>query len=197
MTLSLIARRALAYRFVLRRIWPVPFVAHLPSSFPQLLILWEQSWIDKKIMKWFEAVTEFKAYLDMSGVGDELQEAIYKPLSCADVCSTISRFSMIVKKSWCMQIDVKLFKKYKQRNLQMMCQRESEWCDSRQLVCKISSLLRKYSSIFCMTHKSLLLITSKHPNINSVWYRNDSLCLGQRRRIASLGKPNQGHCLSL
>jgi hypothetical protein len=53
----------------------------------------------QKMMKWFEAVTEFKAYLDMSGVGDELQEAIYKPLSCADVCSTISRFSIIVKKS--------------------------------------------------------------------------------------------------
>jgi hypothetical protein len=53
----------------------------------------------QKMMKWFEAVTEFKAYLDMSGVGDELQEAIYKPLSCADVCSTMSRFSMIVKKS--------------------------------------------------------------------------------------------------
>lgn len=34
----------------------------------------------QKMMKWFEAVTEFKAYLDMSGVGEELQEAIYKPL---------------------------------------------------------------------------------------------------------------------
>lgn len=34
----------------------------------------------KKMIKWFEAVTEFKAYLDLSGVGDELEEAIYKPL---------------------------------------------------------------------------------------------------------------------
>lgn len=33
-----------------------------------------------KMRKWFEAVTEFKAYLDLSGVGDELEEAIYKPL---------------------------------------------------------------------------------------------------------------------
>lgn len=35
----------------------------------------------KKMMKWFEAVTEFKAFLDLSGVGDELEEAIYKPLT--------------------------------------------------------------------------------------------------------------------
>jgi hypothetical protein len=33
-----------------------------------------------KMMKWLEAITEFKAYLDMSGVGDELDEAIMKPL---------------------------------------------------------------------------------------------------------------------
>jgi hypothetical protein len=34
----------------------------------------------KKMTKWFEAITEFKAYLDMSGVGEELEEAIMKPL---------------------------------------------------------------------------------------------------------------------
>lgn len=34
----------------------------------------------KKMMKWFEAMSEFKAYLDMSGVGEELDEAIMKPL---------------------------------------------------------------------------------------------------------------------
>jgi len=34
----------------------------------------------KKMTKWFECLTEFKAYLDLSGVGDELEEAIYKPL---------------------------------------------------------------------------------------------------------------------
>ena len=33
-----------------------------------------------KMMKWFEAMEEFKAYLDMSGMGDELDEAIMKPL---------------------------------------------------------------------------------------------------------------------
>jgi hypothetical protein len=34
----------------------------------------------KKMQKWFEALTEFKAYLDVSGVASELEEAIYKPL---------------------------------------------------------------------------------------------------------------------
>jgi hypothetical protein len=34
----------------------------------------------KKMTKWFQAITEFKAYLDMSGVGEELEEAIMKPL---------------------------------------------------------------------------------------------------------------------
>jgi hypothetical protein len=31
--------------------------------------------------KWFQTGTEFKEYMDVSGVGDsELEEAIYKPL---------------------------------------------------------------------------------------------------------------------
>jgi hypothetical protein len=34
----------------------------------------------KKMKKWFEALTEFKAYLDVSGVGSELEEAMMKPL---------------------------------------------------------------------------------------------------------------------
>jgi hypothetical protein len=34
----------------------------------------------KKMAAWFEALTEFKGYLDASGVGSELEEAIYKPL---------------------------------------------------------------------------------------------------------------------
>jgi hypothetical protein len=34
----------------------------------------------KKMMKWLEAITEFRAYLDVSGMGDELEEAIMKPL---------------------------------------------------------------------------------------------------------------------
>lgn len=34
----------------------------------------------KKMKKWFEALTEFKAYLDISGVGDELEESMMKPL---------------------------------------------------------------------------------------------------------------------
>jgi hypothetical protein len=37
--------------------------------------------MDRNKMKlWFSAVTEFKAFLAISGVGDELDEAIYKPL---------------------------------------------------------------------------------------------------------------------
>jgi hypothetical protein len=34
----------------------------------------------KKMTKWFQTLTEFKAYMDASGVGGELEEAIYKPL---------------------------------------------------------------------------------------------------------------------
>ena len=34
----------------------------------------------KKMSAWFKAVAEFKAYLDVSGVGSELEEAISKPL---------------------------------------------------------------------------------------------------------------------
>lgn len=65
----------------------------------------------KKMGKWFEALTEFKGYLDSSGVGSELEEAIYKPLvrgrlldnakilndiqeeMYADRCRTISTYS--------------------------------------------------------------------------------------------------------
>lgn len=34
----------------------------------------------RKMAKWFETLAEFKAYLDASGVGGELEEAIMKPL---------------------------------------------------------------------------------------------------------------------
>jgi hypothetical protein len=34
----------------------------------------------KKMSKWLQTGTEFKAYMDVSGVGGELEEAIYKPL---------------------------------------------------------------------------------------------------------------------
>lgn len=43
----------------------------------------------KKMTKWFECLTEFKAYLDLSGVGDELEEAIYKPLMCGRLLDNI------------------------------------------------------------------------------------------------------------
>lgn len=65
----------------------------------------------KKMAKWFETLAEFKAYLDASGVGGELEESIMKPLwrgrlldnikmlndvqekMYADRCRTINTFS--------------------------------------------------------------------------------------------------------
>jgi hypothetical protein len=34
----------------------------------------------KKMFKWSQTLTEFKGFLNVSGVGGELEEAIYKPL---------------------------------------------------------------------------------------------------------------------
>lgn len=34
----------------------------------------------RKLTKWFDTMTEFKAYVDASGVGAELEEACYKPM---------------------------------------------------------------------------------------------------------------------
>ena len=48
-------------------------------SFPSRPTLLEPLCIEKND-KMVGTMTEFKAYLDLSGVGDELDEAIYKPL---------------------------------------------------------------------------------------------------------------------
>jgi hypothetical protein len=34
----------------------------------------------KKMTKWFQAIAEFKAYLDVSGLGGDLDEAVYRPM---------------------------------------------------------------------------------------------------------------------
>lgn len=34
----------------------------------------------KKMTKWFQAIAEFKAYLDASGIGGEIDDAVYKPM---------------------------------------------------------------------------------------------------------------------
>lgn len=34
----------------------------------------------KKMTKWFQAIAEFKAYLDASGIGGEIDNAVYKPM---------------------------------------------------------------------------------------------------------------------
>jgi hypothetical protein len=53
------------------------FIAFSLSALADIVSLMLDS---KKMTKWFQTIAEFKAYLDVSGVGGDIDEAVYKPM---------------------------------------------------------------------------------------------------------------------